>query len=424
MILLIIFIIFALGTAAFFSGSETAFTNFDKLSLYSNKTDKMISKKKKIDFIFHHQQYFIIIFLIGTNIALVSASALFSYLLKINKLAENIFISIGFSFFILIFSEVIPKISFRNHSQSFSLNLSGIWIDFYYFFFPLAFLLNETITFFLKILHLNPNKEIFVTREELENIFQNTMPEKILDEKEKEMLSEVFAFGDTLAHEIMTPLTEVIAIEKKGNIANLFDIYKTNSFSKIPVYEDRIYKMIGYIDINSLFSDKVKLNHKLAHFIKKPYYVPETKKIDDLFFEMSSQNKKIAFLVDEYGGVSGIVTMRDIAEEIVGELNDFGEPETKEIKKRNHNLYSIDASIDIDDLNDELKLNLPTDGYATLAGFILTQLGRIPKKNEIFTFNNLDITITKCDARTIYTVLIKIKKAYTKSKTKNKKLPK
>ena len=302
MILLISIIILALATAAFFSGSETAFTNFDKLSLYSNKTDKMISKKKKIDFIFHHQQYFIIVFLIGTNIALVSASALFSYLLKINNLAKNIFVSIGFSFFILTFSEVIPKISFRNHSQSFSLNLSSIWIDFYYFFFPLAFLLNATITFFLKILHLNPNKDLFVTRKELENIFQNTMPEKVLDEKEKEILSEVFAFGDTLAHEIMTPLTEVIAIEKKGNIANLFDIYKTNSFSKIPVYEDHIYKMIGYIDINSLFSDKVKLNHKLAHFIKKPYYVPETKKIDDLFFEMSSQNKTIALLVDEYGG--------------------------------------------------------------------------------------------------------------------------
>jgi len=421
MIFLITLIIFALGTAAFFSGSETAFTNFDKLSLYSNKTEKMISKKKRLDFIFQHQQYFIIIFLIGTNIALVSASSLFSYLLKINKLTENIFISIGFSFFILIFSEVMPKISFRNHSQSFSFNLSGIWISFYYFFFPLAFLLNETISFFLKILHLNPNKELFVTREELENIFQNTMPEMVLDEKEKEMLSEVFAFGDTLAHEIMTPLTEVIAIEKKGNIANLFDIYKTNSFSKIPVYEDRIYKMIGYIDINSLFSNKVKLNHKLSRFIKKPYYVPEMKKIDDLFFEMSSKNKKIAFLVDEYGGVSGIVTMRDIAEEIVGELNDFDEPETKEIKKRNHNQYSIDASIDIDDLNDELKLDLPTDGYATLAGFILTQLGRIPKQNEIFTYKNLEMTITKCDARTIYTVSIKIKKDYTRSKKKNKK---
>ena len=235
-----------------------------------------------------------------------------------------------------------------------------------------------------------------------------------LKEEGKKMITGVFAFDDILAYEIMTPRTDVFAIDIKDSADEYIDELMELRYSRIPVYEDDSDNIIGILYIKDYLikarEDGFE-NVDIKSILRTPYFVPETKNIDSLFFELQKTKQHIAILIDEYGGFCGIVTMEDIIEEVMGDIDDEYDEEEEEIREIGRNLYIVEGSMDIDDLNEELGLNLESEDSETIGGFLIDLLGEIPDEEnigkEIF-FENCVFTIKTVKDRRIEQITIKI----------------
>ena len=235
-----------------------------------------------------------------------------------------------------------------------------------------------------------------------------------LKEEGKKMITGVFAFDDILAYEIMTPRTDVFAIDIKDSADEYIDELMELRYSRIPVYEDDSDNIIGILYIKDYLikarEDGFE-NVDIKSILRTPYFVPETKNIDSLFFELQKTKQHIAILIDEYGGFCGIVTMEDIIEEVMGDIDDEYDEEEEEIREIGRNLYIVEGSMDIDDLNEELGLNLESEDSETIGGFLIELLGEIPDEEnigkEIF-FENCVFTIKTVKDRRIEHITIKI----------------
>ena len=235
-----------------------------------------------------------------------------------------------------------------------------------------------------------------------------------LKEEGKKMITGVFAFDDILAYEIMTPRTDVFAIDIKDSADKYIDELMELRYSRIPVYEDDSDNIIGILYIKDYLikarEDGFE-NVDIKSILRTPYFVPETKNIDSLFFELQKTKQHIAILIDEYGGFCGIVTMEDIIEEVMGDIDDEYDEEEEEIREIGRNLYIVEGSMDIDDLNEELGLNLESEDSETIGGFLIELLGEIPDEEnigkEIF-FENCVFTIKTVKDRRIEQITIKI----------------
>lgn len=235
-----------------------------------------------------------------------------------------------------------------------------------------------------------------------------------LKEEGKKMITGVFAFDDILAYEIMTPRTDVFAIDIKDSADEYIDELMELRYSRIPVYEDDSDNIIGILYIKDYLIKARKdgfENVDIKSILRTPYFVPETKNIDSLFFELQKTKQHIAILIDEYGGFCGIVTMEDIIEEVMGDIDDEYDEEEEEIREIGRNLYIVEGSMDIDDLNEELGLNLESEDSETIGGFLIELLGEIPDEEnigkEIF-FENCVFTIKTVKDRRIEQITIKI----------------
>ena len=235
-----------------------------------------------------------------------------------------------------------------------------------------------------------------------------------LKEEGKKMITGVFAFDDILAYEIMTPRTDVFAIDIKDSADEYIDELMELRYSRIPVYEDDSDNIIGILYIKDYLikarEDGFE-NVDIKSILRTPYFVPETKNIDSLFFELQKTKQHIVILIDEYGGFCGIVTMEDIIEEVMGDIDDEYDEEEEEIREIGRNLYIVEGSMDIDDLNEELGLNLESEDSETIGGFLIELLGEIPDEEnigkEIF-FENCVFTIKTVKDRRIEQITIKI----------------
>ena len=235
-----------------------------------------------------------------------------------------------------------------------------------------------------------------------------------LKEEGKKMITGVFAFDDILAYEIMTPRTDVFAIDIKDSADEYIDELMELRYSRIPVYEDDSDNIIGILYIKD-YLIKARVdgfeNVDIKSILRTPYFVPETKNIDSLFFELQKTKQHIAILIDEYGGFCGIVTMEDIIEEVMGDIDDEYDEEEEEIREIGRNLYIVEGSMDIDDLNEELNLSLESEDSETIGGFLIELLGEIPDEEnigkEIF-FENCVFTIKTVKDRRIEHITIKI----------------
>ena len=224
------------------------------------------------------------------------------------------------------------------------------------------------------------------------------------------MIENVLDLDETTAEEIMTPRTDMVAINIDDDLNGVLDTITSAGHSRIPVYEENIDKIIGLIYAKDLLGQVGKKHEEfeLRSMIRKPYFVPETKPLRDLLHEFQNQKLHIAVVLDEYGGTAGIVTIEDILEELVGEIVDEYEktpPET--VKKVDDTTIEVDARMYIDEVNSEFELNLPEDeDYDTLGGFVFSHLGYIPKTGESFEYENVKFTIAAAEPRNIKRVRI------------------
>ena len=391
--MLIFSIIILIFLSAFFSASETSFFNIKKYQKVSSKVELLLKKPREL-------LTFILVGNTLVNIAIGSIAANYTlnviqYQTSLSK--ENLLFLevILVTVVILIFGEIIPKSFAIKYSVYFSNLISYPYMVLLKIFKPLFFIFYKISDLIIK---LSPFKkeETFDSEEELKMLTELVEKEGTIKHTESEMIQSVFDFDDKLVKEILTPRVDIVGIDSKSSLDKVMDLITNKKFSKIPVYVDTIDDIKGILYakdiIPYLMGSRSSVN--LLKLSRIPLFIPETKPIDDLLDDFKIKKKNIAIAVDEWGGTSGLVTLEDIVEEVMGELRDPYDNQEYFFEKISDNNYIVDGSIKIYDLEENIDIDFPDiREYDTLAGFIFDELGEIPKKGQKINYKNYIFTV-------------------------------
>ena len=260
------------------------------------------------------------------------------------------------------------------------------------------------------VVEVTPEEEQEEKQEEFLTDLEEHKMEGVVDEEEQEMIVNVLELSGTTAGEIMTPRTDMVAVEVNSSLQTILDSITTQGHSRVPLYEGNIDSIVGFIYAKDLLTEigKNPADFKIRDKMREAFFVPETKPLRALLHEFQNQKLHIAVVLDEYGGTAGVVTIEDILEELVGEITDeYEKTPPKFIKKIDQNTIEVDARTYVDDLNEEFEINLPEDeDYDTIGGFVFSHLGYIPRTNESFDYGNLKFTIASAESRKIKRIRI------------------
>jgi CBS domain containing-hemolysin-like protein len=342
--------------------------------------------------------------LIGNNIVNVGAAALATSVTIHYFPNYAVGLATGvMTFLILVFGEVLPKsIATRNNILIARLAIYPIYW-FSIFCYPVVIFLN-----FIPKLTGKIKKTPTVTEEELMTFVEVVEEEGEIKEEEKELIHNIFELDDTNASEIMTPRADMFVIEADKEL-NLEAIVESG-FTRIPVIEDDIDHVVGIINIKDLFLHEITSAEKIdvRKIMTPPYFVPENKKLDQLLHQFKKRKHHMAIVVDEHGGVSGVITLEDALEEIVGEISDETDKEEPHIIKHKAKEWIVLGKSDVDDVNEIIGMEIPdSKDYDTFSGYVLNTIGRIPKEKENFTFGNFIVTVEEMDGNRIKKYSIK-----------------
>ncbi len=245
-----------------------------------------------------------------------------------------------------------------------------------------------------------------VTEEDIRELVDAGEEKGVIEESQKDMINNIFEFSEMTAEDIMTPRTDVEAVDVEDSVQDALAISIEKGFSRVPIYEEDIDHVIGILHIKDLLpyvGKPLPEDLTLRSLMHKAHFVPGSKRCDDLFAEMTEKHIQLAMAVDEYGGLAGIVSMEDLLESIVGSIQDEYDNEEEEVKQTGDNTFEVDGSMAIDEVGELLGVDFPEGDYDTLAGFLIDQLGRIPTEEEHATvlFESVELTVLKMDERRI-----------------------
>jgi len=395
---LLIFLILS----AFFSGSETALFSLNKLQLKKMQKEENDSRVNSIVKLLDDPQRTLITILTGNMFVNISSSSLATYLAI--KFFGNVGLGIASGtmiFFILVFGEIVPKSLAITNAEVIAKKVARPIDIIASFVFPLINFFKailNTLFRFLGKRRTKVTKEI--TQEDLITLIDAGKDEGMIAEEEKKMIRNIFEFGDTIVKEIMVPRVDIACVRHDTKLKSILHLIKKVGHSRIPVYEKTIDNVIGILyakDLLAVNEQWSKDNGKfdLYKILRKAYFVPENKKIDDLLDIFQKDRIQIAIAIDEYGGTAGLVTMEDVVEEIVGEIIDEYDKEIKLFEIIDHNALVVDGKISIDKVNELLNIEIPENDFETLGGFIYDLMGRVPNENEEIVYHNIQIIIRK-----------------------------
>ena len=246
-------------------------------------------------------------------------------------------------------------------------------------------------------------------------------PEADLEETEREMIHSIFEFGETTVKEIMVPRIDMVCCRVDFSLKQIKDLVKKEGHARFPLYEENIDNIVGILNVKDLFLEKTKKSEKpnLNKIARKAYFIPEGKKIDELLAEMKKNKTHIAIVVDEYGGTAGLVTMEDILEEIVGEIQDeYDLTEEEMVRKIDPENFRVSAKLSIEDLNEVMGASLPEKEFETVGGYIYDLVGSVPEQGKVLESNGLKFTVEKVVGQRIETVKVtKLEKEVPPEKT-------
>lgn len=315
-------------------------------------------------------------------------------------------------FLVLVFGETIPKTLARYDVVSFSEFNLGVLSKFYYIFSPFILVSDIIVNFTLKIFGKSLSQDTKFSEDELEFLINAGEQEGLLQHDKGEMINNIFDIADIDVKEIMVPRTEVTAVSENATTEEIKEIVRTSEFSRIPVYRNSLDNIVGILYVKDLIRLKGTdySRDDLLKLIRKPLFVPETKKIDLMLKEFQKSKLHIAVVVDEYGGTAGIITMEDILEEIVGDILDEYDIASEEIKKVDDNKYLINGRMTVADFCDYFDIDdfAEDDDYDTIAGFVFNLAGEVPKVGDEFVWNNYKFIIKSLENRRIDTLGMEI----------------
>lgn len=318
------------------------------------------------------------------------------------------------SFFTLVLGELAPKRIAMQNAEAFSFKVVGVLAFFKKLFKPVVWLLSLSTNGMVRLCGVDPHAENDqVTEEEIRMMVDAGEEKGVIEGSQKEMINNIFEFDDITAEEIMTPRVDVSALDVEDSISEALEIGIESGYSRLPVYEDDVDHIVGILYIKDLLPYVGKLIPEpltLRSFLRPAFFTPGTKRGGALFTEMNEKHIQMACIVDEYGGFAGVVTMEDLLESIVGNMQDEFDHEEEEITQLDENSFDVDGGCAIEELNERLDVEFPEGDYDTVAGFMLDQLGRIPDNGEkpVVTFDRVTLTVQSMDDRAIDRVHIAV----------------
>ena len=397
--------------SAFFSSSETALTTVNKIRMktLAENGDKRAAKVLKVT---SDSGKMLSAILIGNNIVNIFASSLATIL------AIDIFGDIGsgiatgvLTIVILIFGEVTPKTMATIKADSFSLLIAGIIDVLMILLTPVIFIINRLASGVLFLLRINPNDaDSAMTEDEIRTIVDESQESGAIEDEEREMIHNVFDFGDSLAKEVMIPRIDMTFVQADATFEELIDIYRENKYTRLPVYEESTDHVIGIINMKDVILLENLEEFSIRNIIREPFFTYEHKNTADLFVEMRKASIPLAIVLDEYGVTAGMVTLEDLLEEIVGEIRDeYDSDEEDAIEQLSEYEYMVLGSTNLDDVNDELEVAFESDDYDTIGGYCLQLLDHLPEENEtLFTEDGCVLKIMEVDKNRIERIYIRV----------------
>ena len=379
--------------SALFSGAETALFSLSDIKARNSFKEKKRGSKT-LQKLKEDPHRLLITLLVGNNIVNISASALTTMLAIQYFGSATVGIATGvLTMIILVFCEITPKTYAHKNALKISLLVAKPIKIMSTLIYPLIWIL-EKITSLVMKLTGDTNKEQLVTYEELKTTISLGAEEGVIRKDEEEMLKNVFDFAKQRVEDIMIPRKEIFSISAKTKSDDVVTMITEKGYSRIPVYDGDDENIIGILyakDLLKKITTKETIS-SIKDIIRPPFFIPETKKVDLLLKEFKKKRQHMAIVVDDSGGIEGLVTLEDLIEEIFGEIYD--ETDKKEILiRRSGDSYLVDAKISIEDLNEEIGTNIQDDHFNTVAGYIINNLGRIPKKGEKIDLKNITVTI-------------------------------
>jgi putative hemolysin len=391
------------------SAAETALTSISRIKL-RNLVEEGDVRAAEIENLLDNPNVFLSTILVINSVAVIVASSMATVLaLRFSETLGELISTVLISLVVLIFCEITPKTAAVQNPIRWARVLVRPVRNAAWLLRPIVWSLSAVTNFFVRLIggqikHRGP----FVTEEELRLLVSVGEEEGVLEEEETEMIHSIFEFADTKVREAVVPRIDMVTLEADATVDEAVDLALQAGFSRIPVYKESIDDIIGVLYTKDMLK-QLREDHNtlpVRDLVRPAYFVPETKKLDDLLREIRQKRVHMVIVVDEYGSVAGLVTIEDLVEEIVGDIQDEYDREEKLYEKVSENEYIFDAKINIDEFNELMDTKLDNTGYETLGGFLYAQLDKIPVVGDTIKFNNLTFTVLTTRGRRITQVRV------------------
>lgn len=407
----LIAIIILLCLSAFFSSSETALTTVNQIRMRT-LADNGDKRAARVLHVTGNPGKMLSAILIGNNIVNLSASSIST------SLAIHLFGNTGagiatgiLTFLILIFGEVTPKTMATIKADSMSLTVAAPIGLLMKILTPVIFVINKLSLGLMFLLHVNiKDAQKKMTEEELRTIVDVSQENGVIEHEERDMIHNLFDFGDAEAKEIMVPRIDMTFVQADATYQEVLDIFRQDMFTRLPVYEDSTDNVIGIINMKDFLLQNDTPEFSVRNLLREPYFTYEHKNTADLFLEMRKSSISLAIVLDEYGVTAGLITLEDLLEEIVGEIRDeYDADEEDDITRISDREFYVLGSANLNDVSEALSLHFTSDDYDTIGGYCLGLLDHLPEKNEIIlTDNNILLRIDRMEKNRIERIYIRL----------------
>jgi putative hemolysin len=419
--LFVILFFLCLGCSAFFCSAETAFIGIQKLRL-QHLIQSGHPAAKRVAKIVEKPEKFLATVLLGINFfetAVATLGTIIAVSLIRNENWAVAIATIVITIVTLVFAELIPKSLAVRYGERLALKYVRPLEIISTILYPLVYILNHIGISFTKVVGEGEIPKPTISEEEFRTAISIGEAEGVVEGNEAEMLHKVFEFTDRPVSKIMIPRTEIAWVEQGTKLSDFLNLYTQGRYSRFPVYKDTTDNVVGMLhakDVLIKLTDESDNRDSVIDDLMRPaYFVPEGKRLGELLAEMRDGGHHAAVVVDEFGGIAGMVTLGQLTEEIVGDIRDELTGKQKDFIVTGDSTFQLDGGFRIEDANEELGLNLPGGDYETVAGFILSQLGRIPKQGEHFKYQNLKFVITEIRGMKIVKVIVTKEKGVAES---------
>lgn len=399
-------LIVLLALSGFFSSAETSMISVSKIRLRTLEEEG--NKKATLALkILDNQSKMLSAILIGNNLVNTSAASIASLIAYSFGGAAVSIATFIITFLILVFGEITPKTWATINADTLAITYAPIISLLMKILTPVIWFVNLFSLAILKLFGIkDPNKNQAMTESELRTIVDVSHEEGVIEEDEKDMINKVFDLGDAKAKDVMVPRVHVVMAEINSTYKDLLAIFREEKFTRIPIYKEKIDNIVGVVNMKDLLMYDDLSHFDLQKVLRKPKFTYENKKVSELLIEMKQSTFNLAIVMDEYGEFSGIVTLEDIIEEIVGDVQDeYDGHEEENIVKLNNQTYDVKGYLSLHDLNDYLNLDLDSEDFDSIGGLVIDALGRLPQTNDETTLpNGIRIKVLKVEKNRIESV--------------------